>query len=139
MESGIEHFPHGADIGVRGIGRTKEQAFERAAAALTEIVTGVAGVAPRIKTEFDCEAPSDDLLLAEWLNRLIYEMAVMRTVFGKFAVTFEHGHLHGVAWGEQIDRARHQPAVEPKGATYTALEVKQRPDGLWVAQCVVDV
>lgn len=31
------------------------------------------------------------------------------------------------------------PAVEPKGATLTALEVAVRNDGAWVAQCVVDV
>jgi len=29
--------------------------------------------------------------------------------------------------------------VEVKGATYTNLSVRQEPNGLWVAQCVVDV
>jgi SHS2 domain-containing protein len=31
------------------------------------------------------------------------------------------------------------PAVEPKGATLTALKVERQDDGAWVAQCVVDV
>jgi tRNA nucleotidyltransferase (CCA-adding enzyme) len=35
--------------------------------------------------------------------------------------------------------ARHEPAVEVKGATYTDLFVGQNSGGAWVAQCVVDV
>ena len=34
-----EHFPHDADIGVRGIGQIRSQAFEQAALALTGVVT----------------------------------------------------------------------------------------------------
>jgi SHS2 domain-containing protein len=47
--------------------------------------------------------------------------------------------LNGRASGEPIDIARHQPAVEVKGATLTALKVAEQPDGSWCAQCVVDV
>jgi len=134
-----EHFPHGADIGVRGIGETKARAFEQAALALTQIVAEPQGVAAREAIEIECAAPDDGLLLADWLNRLIYEMAVRRMLFGRFAVTIEDGHLRARAWGEAIDRERHCPAVEPKGATLTALAVERRDDGAWIAQCVVDV
>lgn len=34
-----EHFPHDADIGVRGVGTSKEEAFEQAALALTAVIT----------------------------------------------------------------------------------------------------
>lgn len=47
--------------------------------------------------------------------------------------------LTGLGWGEPLDRARHRPAVEIKGATYTELHVRQDADGTWHAQCVVDV
>jgi SHS2 domain-containing protein len=134
-----EHFPHGADVGVRGIGATKEEAFEQAALAMTEIVTPAAGIHPREMVEVACAAPDDALLLADWLNRLIYEMAVRHLIFGRFAVAIAAGRLHGQAWGEPVDRQRHAPAVEPKGATFTALKVEQRADGTWLAQCVIDV
>lgn len=139
VAAAAEHFPHGADIGVRGIGRSKEEAFEQAALALAEIITEPARIAAREAVEIDCAAPSDGLLLVDWLNRLIYEMAVRHMIFGRFAVTIAGGHLHGRAWGERIDRERHAPAVEPKGATFTALQVESRPDGAWIAQCVIDV
>ena len=41
-----EHFAHGADIGVRGIGPTKEAAFEQIALALTGVVTDLKSVRP---------------------------------------------------------------------------------------------
>lgn len=139
IDAGAEHFSHGADIGVRGIGPTKEQAFEQAAVALSQIVTDVERIIPQEAIALECTAPSDGLLLADWLNRLIYEMAVRHMVFGRFAVKIEGRRLFGRAWGEKVDRARHAPVVEPKGATFTELKVDRGPDGTWIAQCVIDV
>ena len=85
-----------------------------------------------------CEAPDDELLLAEWLNVLVYEMATRRMLFSRFAVRLEGTRLTAAAWGEAVDAARHHPAVEVKGATYTTLRVAREGDG-WLAQTVVDV
>ena len=60
-------------------------------------------------------------------------------VFGRFAVAIKGHRLQARAWGEPVDRTRHAPAVEPKGATLTSLKVERRDDGAWVAQCIVDV
>jgi tRNA nucleotidyltransferase (CCA-adding enzyme) len=134
-----EHFAHGADIGVRGIGPTRASAFEAAAQALTGVVCEPAAVAPRVRVDVECRAPSDELLLADWLNAVVFEMATRRMLFGAFEVKIENDNLHAVLWGEPIDPVRHEPAVEVKGATHTELRVAQQPDGLWIAQCVVDV
>ncbi len=138
MEARWEHFSHGADIGVRGIGETREQAFEQAALALTAVVTDLALVEAREPVLLRCDAPDDELLLAEWLNLIIYEMATRRMLFGRFAVRINAGVLSGEAWGEPVDVPRHRPAVEAKGATYTLLKVAKTDQG-WIAQTVVDV
>jgi len=134
-----EHFPHGADIGVRGIGPTRSAAFEQAALALTAAIIEPAEVGDRFAVEINCEAPDDELLLADWLNAIVYEMATRKALFGRFEVRLDDHALRATAWGEAIDRARHHPAVEVKAATYNALRVARREDGAWVAQCVVDV
>jgi len=134
-----EHFPHGADVGIRGIGATPDVAFEQAAYALTAVVSDPAKVAPEVGIELRCQAPDLELLLAEWLNDLVYEMATRGMLFGRFSVRISGARLDGQAWGEPVSTARHQPAAEVKGATYTALQVTQRGNGDWVAQCVVDV
>ncbi|MDO8303145.1 MAG: archease [Sedimentisphaerales bacterium] len=134
-----EHFEHKADIGVRGVGMTKAQAFEQAALALTAVITDLTSVEPKEKVEIACEAVDDDLLLIEWLSSLLFEMDCRKMLFSRFEVHIEQQRLRGVCWGEKIDVERHQPAVEVKGATYMSLSVKQNDDGKWIAQCVVDV
>ena len=133
-----EHYEHGADTGVRGLGATKAEAFEQAALALTAVITDPAAVRPLERVELACEAPDDELLFAEWLNALVYEMATRRMLFSRFAVRLEGTRLTAEAWGEPVDAARHRPAVEVKGATYTTLRVAQESGG-WLAQTVVDV
>lgn len=133
-----EHFEHGADIGVRGFGASPAEAFEQAALALTAVVVEPDAVRPRERVAVTCEAPDLELLLAEWLNALVYEMATRRMLFARFAVRLSGTRLAGEAWGEPVDAGRHCPAVEVKGATYTALRVAPA-DGGWLAQTVVDV
>ncbi len=134
-----EHFQHGADIGIRGYGATLPQAFEQAALALTAIVTPPAGVQPLRAVEIRCAGGNDDFLLLDWINALIYEMATRGMLFARFRVTRDAGALTATAWGEPVDVARHAPAVEPKGATFTELKAARLADGRWLAQCVVDV
>lgn len=139
LEGSWEHFPHQADIGVRGIGSTKQAAFEAAALALTAVVTAPRSVAPTQEVSIVAEASDDELLLVDWLNALVYEMATRKMLFSRFAVRLNNHSLQATAWGEPIEVVRHQPAVEVKGATYTELSVKQDEQGRWIAQCVVDV
>jgi len=134
-----EHFPHQADVGVRGLGATLEQAFEQAALALTAVITDLEIVAPREMLQISCMAPNAELLLVDWLNSLIFEMVTRNMLFSRFEVHLEGDHLTAQVWGEALEVARHHPAVEIKGATYTALKVAQQADGSWLAQCVVDV
>ena len=134
-----EHFPHQADIGVRGRGPTPAEAFVQGALALTAVIVPPAEVAAKHPVEVACEAPDLELLFADWLNALVFEMATRQMLFGRFEVRIEGPRLQATAWGEPVDRDRHRPAVEVKGATYTALRVAREPDGAWVAQAVVDV
>jgi tRNA nucleotidyltransferase (CCA-adding enzyme) len=137
-KAGWENFPHDADVGVRGFGKTPAEAFEQAALALTAVVT-TAEIAPKVQVAVQCEAPDLELLFVEWLNAIIYEMAVRNMLFSRYAVRIDGTRLQGTLWGEPVDVARHQPACEPKGATYTALKVAADKDGTWSAACIVDV
>jgi SHS2 domain-containing protein len=134
-----EHFPHLADVGVRGIGSTKAEAFEQAALALTAVTTELETVVPSAPFEITCSANDDEMLLVDWLNRLIYEMSTRRMLFSRFDVFIGENRLKARIWGERIDVEKHKPVVEVKAVTYYNLEVVQMADGRWMAQCVVDV
>jgi len=134
-----EHFAHDADVGVRGIGPTREAAFEQGGLALMHAIGDPSRVEPREMVEIACEAPDDALLFVDWLNALVFEVATRGMLFARFEVQIDDHRLVGRAWGEPIDPARDDLAVEVKGATYTGLAVRSDPERGWVAQCVVDV
>lgn len=134
-----EHFAHGADIGIRGIGDSRDEAFVQAALALTAVITDLGNVAQDKTVEIQCQAPDEELLLVDWLNHIIFAMATDHMLFSRFEVEIRDHSLRGKAWGETVEVSRHQPAVEVKGATFTELNVRCGADGLWTAQCVVDV
>ncbi len=138
-ERGWSHEPHDADIRLRAWGPTTAAAFEEAATAMTAAICDPGRVRARTAVRIACAAPDRELLLVEWLNALIYEMATRGMIFGRFDVIIDDHQLQAIAWGEALDRERHRPAAEAKGATYTALEVGRRDDGRWTAACVVDV
>ena len=100
-----EHFPHDADVGVRGFGATAAEAFEQAAQALTAVVTRVE-IEPQIRIEVSCEASELELLFVEWLNAIIYDMAVRAMLFGRFAVHIEAKSLTGTLWAKTGDTRR---------------------------------
>jgi tRNA nucleotidyltransferase (CCA-adding enzyme) len=134
-----ELFSHMADIGIRGTGPTLEDAFEETALAMCAVITDPALVRPDLPVEVHCSAPDSGLLLVDWLNSLIAAMSERRMIFSHFKVIITDDKLHGKAWGEIVSPQRHRPAVEIKGATLTELRISRDADGLWMAQCVVDV
>jgi SHS2 domain-containing protein len=136
---GWEHFSHGSDIGVRGFGKSVEEAFEQAAVALAAVVADVSAIRQSETIEVHCGASDLELLLMTWLNAVIYEMAVRTMLFSKFRVTLAGRSLVGTLFGETVDPERHHLAVEAKGATVTALKVDRDQNGQWLAQCVIDV
>lgn len=137
-QSGWQHFEHEADIGVRGIGNSIAEAFEQAACATNAIVTDLSLIKIKDTIELYCQESDPELLLVDWLNALIYEMATRKMLFCKFKVNIKGDKLSAQVWGDHINVKQHQPAVEIKGATYTELAV-YKTDNLWIAQCVVDV
>jgi len=134
-----EHFSHDADIGVRGLGATMEEAFAGAALGLTAVVTEPTKVRDTQTVRVECAGADRDLLLYDFLNAMVYEMATRHMLFGRCDVRMDGDHLVADLHGERVDPTRHSPAVEVKGATLTELAVRREPTGRWLAQCVLDV
>jgi SHS2 domain-containing protein len=134
-----ELFEHGADVGVRGRGETCARAFENAGRALTAAIADLDTIEPRVAVAVHCSAPDAELLLVDWLNALIFEMATRHMLFSRFFVALTDHRLEARVAGDVIDTSRHRVRVEAKGATLTEAAVRRESDGTWVAQCVVDL
>lgn len=132
-----EHFEHGADVGIRGLGSSIEEAFTMGAQALTAIVVPPSEVKAVEFVDIHCHAPDVELLFFDWINAVIFEMDTRRMVFSSFEIKINNKDLTAKIGGEPLSRL-HAVTVEPKGATMTELKVQNRDD-LWTVQCIVDV
>ncbi len=137
-----ETFEHTADIGVRGTGRTPQEAFSEAAAALFSVMADVSLLKkkPDVSFSLSCRADAPEDLLVEFLNSLLTQAALRRCVLSDVRVmrmdeTGLEALVSGVKAGTDTARCMR---TEVKGATYCGLKVAKR-GGKWTAQCVVDV
>lgn len=137
MSEESAYFEHGADIGVIGRGETVEAAFVGAACAMFAIMAAPREVQESLSVGIEFEESDVEFALVTWLNRLLAEARLQGAVFSRFELSCDGAHYQGRAygcrWNPDIERG-----TEVKGATLTALSVKQHAAG-WEARCIVDV
>ncbi|MCX8103895.1 MAG: archease [Candidatus Bipolaricaulota bacterium] len=138
----FEYFEVTAEVGIRAWGETLSEAFAEAARALFELMVDTQAVRPQRTVSITVSAESLELLLADWLNRLLLERDRTGCVFSEFRVKIiaqERGvALTAEIAGEPLDRSRHDPRIDVKAVTYNNLRVLQEPDRVHV-ECVLDI
>src|SRR3569832_2100752 len=90
-ESHWELYPHEADMGVRGIGTSLEEAFAQAGLALTAVITDPATVVARERVRIELVESDVVFLLVDFLFALFYEMGSRLWVFCLFVVFLAGG------------------------------------------------
>lgn len=134
-----ETFEHTADLGLRVRAADLDSLFVEAAEALFgTIVEDLATVQPVHKIDVRLDGEEIEYLLFDWLRELLYHFDAEHLLFGKFDVHVTDAGLVGSAWGEPIDRARHELEHEVKAITYHGLRV-EKVAGQWEAEVIVDI
>jgi len=138
----FELFEHRADVGVRGVGKSKEEAFAECAKAMFSIMVDLEKVKAKGKDSLEIEARNLEELLVAFLNHLLYLRDVKGKAYNRFSLYITNvggkWFLKGDAFGEKIDAKRHCAKGDVKAASFHQLKVSEE-NGKWVAQCVVDV
>jgi SHS2 domain-containing protein len=132
-----EFFEHEADIGIRGIGSSLEEAFAEAAKAMFSVMVDIKAVIPLKTVELECQAENQEELFIEWLNKLLAEASINDMVFSEFIVHIKDHGLKATVKGEKLDTDRHKVKTEVKAATYSQLKIERNQET--IVQCVVDV
>lgn len=132
-----------ADIGFTATGRTPEELMIAAAdATMNVMVEDITDIAGREKKDIRVEAASLDMALFDLLQELVFykdaEELLLRVA--KVAITAAGDRIvvAAEAWGEQIDRERHQLLVDVKAVTLHRFKVEQTTEG-WSATVVLDI
>jgi SHS2 domain-containing protein len=137
MSVGYELVDHTADIGVRLWGPTAEEVFEQAALALFSLVCDPLQIGDLVIVDVELEAESQDLLLAAWLNELLYIFEARKLVLFQFDIR-ELGEksLRARVVGEPL--GRHVLCGGVKAATLHELSLERRGDA-WEGFVLLDV
>jgi SHS2 domain-containing protein len=134
-----ETFDHTADLGLRIRAADLDTLFAEAGQALLKtIVEDLKTVRPEKRVEIVVAGTDRAYLLFDWLKELLYHFDTEHLLFGKFEVHVSETGLSAEAWGEPLDRARHNLEHEVKAITYHGLRV-ERVDGQWLAEVIVDI
>jgi SHS2 domain-containing protein len=134
-----ETFDHTADLGLRIRAPDLGALFAESAHALfAVIVENPDSIRPLQLVEFTLPPDEREYLLFDWLRALLYRFDAEHLLFGRFEVQIDKDGLRGKAWGEPLDRRRHELGHEVKAITYHGLKVVQKKDG-WLAEVIVDI
>ena len=138
-----EYLDHTADLGIRGIGATLEQAFSEGALAMLAAMANLETVHSEQSWPIHCTASDIPLLFVEWLNEILYRREVQDALLNSAHVTRLEPNdagwtLEGVVCGQALDPERHETYIEVKGATLSGLEYHHE-QGRHTIQCILDV
>jgi SHS2 domain-containing protein len=134
-----ETFEHTADLGLRVRAPDIDTLFAEAGLALfSAIVEDVATVEPRQRCDIQLAGDEREFLLFDWLKELLYRFDAEHWLFCRFEVHVSDTGLIATAWGEPLDRARHELNHEVKAITYHGLRAEPTADG-WLAEVIVDI
>ncbi|MBI3412304.1 MAG: archease [Planctomycetes bacterium] len=134
-----ETFEHTADLGLRIRAGDLEALFVEAAQCLFEaIVEDLSTVQPLRRVDIVLAKDEPDYLLFDWLKELLYHFDSEHLLFGRFEAHVTEQGLTGSAWGEVLDRSRHNLEHEVKAITYHGLKV-EKTENEWLAEVIVDI
>jgi SHS2 domain-containing protein len=139
MAAMFETFEHTADLGLRIRAPNLDSLFVEAAKALfSTIAEDLTTVAAKQAIGIELENDDPEYLLFDWLKTLLYHFDAEHLLFSRFEVHIDAPGLKGTAWGEPLDRSRHELSHEVKAITYHGLRVERTPDG-YLAEVIVDI
>jgi len=134
-----ETFEHTADLGLRVRAADLDTLFAEAAHALfAALVDNPDAVRPAQAVTIAVSGDDREYLLFVWLKDLLSRFQIDHLLFARFDVKVRADGLTATAWGEPLDRSRHELGHEVKAITYHGLTVEHTETG-WLAEVIVDI
>lgn len=149
MTAGYELEEHTADVALRAWGETSRDVFEQAARAMVGLMYDAAAVTPQEERRIELAAPDMELLLAAWLNELLYLLEAESFLGCEFRVEELRAdevdaqpsggvRLRAAVVGETDLTGRHKARAAVKAATLHDLFVRPAGTG-WEGHVLLDV
>ena len=135
----FEVFEHTADVGIVAHGTGLPALFANAAQGMFSLMADLSGVEEREQRSIEVEARDREGLLVSWLTELLYYLDAEEMLFRRFEIDeLSETKLRGRAFGERIDRDRHDLRLGVKAVTRHMLEIAPE-DGGYRATVLLDI
>ncbi len=129
-----------ADIGIRAFGSDWPEVYANAALGMFSLITKTDTVQEKLERNISVTAPDREVLLAEWLNELIFLFDTEMLLFSRFEITkLSASRIEARCFGEKVDRSRHELKRGIKSATYHRLKVEKLEDGRYQGEVILDI
>jgi SHS2 domain-containing protein len=123
---------HTADAMVEVHGKTLGELFANAAYAMFDQMTDVKKIEPKGEVKVVLKADTQERLLVDFLQELLYVNDVEDLVFSEFSVQTDGNRLEATIRGEKFDEKRHTKRSVVKGVTYHKLDIDLKKGTLTV-------
>jgi SHS2 domain-containing protein len=139
----FEFLEHTADLYIAAYGKSLEEAFENAAAAMFEGMTDSKKIQPKLKDSVQVEGQDEQALLYNWLEALLLKFDVTGNLYSRFKIsrivkTPKGFKLKAEIRGEPFDEEKHLSKVGVKAVTYHRMEILKRPN-LVTVRFILDI
>lgn len=134
-----EQIPHTADIAIKAYGKDLRELFANAAFGMFDIIADLEGLKESVSIDVDLKADSNEELLVDWLDELLFNFYTKGIIFFEFDIAnLGSGELIAKARGRHIGENRNRLKTEIKAATFHDLNIRESPEGCSV-EIVFDV
>ena len=138
-----EFLEHVSDAYIMAYGKTLNEAFENAAAAMFDVMTDIDLIEPKIEDEVEVKAKDEYELLYNWLETLLIKFDIENMLYSKFNVyevqkDFEGFILKAKICGEPLNPSKHVSKVEVKAVTYHQMEILKK-NSTYILKFILDL
>lgn len=140
----FEFLEHTADLYIAAYGKSLEEAFENAAAAMFEGMTDLYKVQPELEDTVEVEGHDEQALLYNWLEALLVKFDITGNLYSRFKVasiakTSVGFKLKAKIWGEPFNPKKHLSKVGVKAVTYHQMEILKDAKGAVTVKFILDI
>ena len=132
----FKYLDHTSEAKFQAFGQSLDEAFANAGLAMANLITQVDEVKPVKKRDFHIDSSSQDAMLFDFLDQVLYVMDAEFLYPHSISVRINGNNLTAEM---MCDDAKNCPkGSEVKAPTYDEMKIEQTKD-FWMVQVVVDV
>ncbi len=134
----FEQVDISGDVGIKVWGQTLEELFENAARGMFELITDVSALNESESREVHVVADSDEDLLVQWLNELVFLFDSYNYLGKTFSLNIINKKLKAVISGGTFNPSTGESRLLIKAATYHDLSLT-KTSSHWEATVIFDI